>query len=635
VAAAVHERAVDLGRERCGLALLWGLAVVGCLLAVDPPPANVADVGVLQQVIDLVRILTTTALAIVLVLGPGLGLRAIHFGPRLRLGFLPLPGLALLALTGGVAWGVGMLGWVHPFVFCALLIVPVLAALPVALLRYQRDELLSCEEWRALVLVGAALGVAIARSLWSPDLSGELFSGTIYRTLEAGDRPDSRIPFQVVALVAHGAPPFGALARSYFAPYNFSSRGPLAGLASAPIVLLTGGRPPRAVGAYLWSPFDPQGFMAYRLAMMTLACTSFLSLWTLTRRVAGKRAAHFAVLLAVTTPFLVHEVWFTWPKLLAASFVLLSAVSLIDGRRLSSGLLLGVGYLVHPLALLSLPVLVLLALWPIVGARLRRPQIGSALLVLAGVGVCLIVWRLACGSHYTQSGFLNYVTQAGSTNTLEGVPVTLGLWLNDRLVSIGNTLIPMRLFLLSSQDQEINSAFQGCFPFCSGGSPAIEHFFFQYWDTVPFGLGIGFFPLLLWSFWRALHRWPWPVTATVIVPFVVFAVYWGGASTGLLREGMHPWVLTLLVVVAAQQHSSQFAWLKSPVLRALLAVRACEVLLVAMLPTVWTEHDLYSSQFWLSDAVAVVTMILLCAWLGLQVWQWSPGSATTVCRPTS
>jgi hypothetical protein len=619
--ASIGRRAPNLGRERWVFASAWCLAVIGCLLAFRSPPANVVDVGPLEQSIDLLRIVSTTALAVVLLLGPGLALRALPFGPRLRLGFLPLPGMALLALAGGIAWGVGVLGWIHPRLVVAIVLAPVLAGLPVAFYRGTRDQLLSSEEWRALLLIGGALGIAIARSLWSLDLPGELYAGTIYRTLEAGDRPDSRISFHVVELIANGNPPYGAAATSYFSPYTFSDRGPLAALASAPIVLLSGGHPPAVVGSAAWSPFDPQGFMAYRLAMMTLASTCFLSLWTLVQRLAGRRAAYFAVLLAVTTPFLVHEIWFTWPKLLAASFVLLSALCLIDNRPFVAGVLVGIGYLVHPLALLSLPGLLLIALWPLVGAQLRRPKIRSGLLLLVGAGLGLIGWRLANGSHYTQNGFLSMFTQAGNTNLFKGVPVTLGLWLDDRLISIGNTLIPMRLFLLSAHDQDVNSALQPCFPLCTGGSPGIEHFFFQYWDTVPFGLAIVFFPLLLLGLWRALRRWPWPVTATVIVPFVSFAVYWGGASTGLLREGMHAWVLTLVAVVAVEQHSRQFSWLRNPVLRALLALRAVEVLLVAMLPTVWTLNNVVSTHFWLSDSVAVLVMIGLSGWLGLQMWR--------------
>jgi hypothetical protein len=625
--AALRGQAGKLGRERSFLLVLWCLAVLGCALGLKPAPEPSPGVSTLEQAIDLVRIVATSALVIVLVFGPGLALAAARSGPRPRLGFLPLPGMAFLALVGGVAWGLGAgLGWIHPRIVCAAMVGPVLVALPVAFWRGRRDELLAPEEWRVLLLVAGAFGIALGRALWSLDLPGELYAGQIYRTLEVGDRPDSRISFHIVELVANGETPYGTAATSYFSPYTFSDRGPLAGLASAPIVLLTGGKPPVVIGTPPWTPFDPQGFMAYRLAMMTFASTCFLSLWTLVRRLAGGRAAHFAALLAVTTPFLVHEVWFTWPKLLAASLVLLSAVSLIDARHVRAGLLLGVAYLVHPLALLSLPALGLLALWPLVGARLRRPQLGSLLMFVVGAGACLLLWRLVNGHNYTQNGFLNYITQAGATNTLMHIPVTLTLWLDDRFVSVANTLFPLRLFFLSSMNQDVNSALQPCFPLCSGGSPAIEHFFFQYWNTLPFGMGIVFYPLLLVSLWRALRRWPWAVTATVIVPFLAFAIYWGGAATGLLREGMHVWVLTLVAVVAIEQHASGFAWMRSRVVRALLTLRAFEVLLVAMLPTIWTLHELASTQFMLTDIVAVIAMVGLCAFLGAQVWRWNPGA---------
>ena len=218
--------------------------------------------------------------------------------------------------------------------------------------------------------------------------------------------------------------------------------------------MMSGGRPPLVVGAETWLPFDPQGFMAYRLAMMTFAATAFMSLWTLTARIAGDKAARLAVLLAATTPFLVHEIWFTWPKMLTASLVLLAAASVLERRPLVAGLLVGVGYLVHPLALLSVPVLLLLALWPRAGRRLHRPLLMPAIMLAFGLGVFLITWRLANGSHYTQSAFLDYLKQAGSTRTLSGTPVTLGAWISDRLVSLGNTLVPLRLVLLSAHDQE-------------------------------------------------------------------------------------------------------------------------------------------------------------------------------------
>jgi hypothetical protein len=600
---------------------------------------------VAQQALGLVRVLATAALTVVLVLGPGLALRAGHCRRCMGLGFVPLPGLAVLIVTGCVAWALA--GRIDPRVVCVLMLAPVLGWLLVGVVRAGREEILSSDERRALLIVAAALGVAIARTLWSLAPPGELYAGTSFRTLEVGDRSDSTISFHVVQLVAHGTSPFGSLARGYFVPYTFSDRGPLAGVASAPVVLLSGGRPPVAVGSTTWSPFDAQGFMSYRLAMMIFASTAFLSLWTLTRRLAGERAARLALLLAVTTPFLVHEVWFTWPKLLAASLVILSAASVIAGRPLVAGLLVGAGYLVHPIALLSVPVLCLLALWPLgearashppgtrvprlFGVRVPRPRVRPALLLLAGVAANLLAWRIVNWSHYTQSNFLESVSQAGRTKFLNDqlvkalgghpAPVALSAWLSDRLVSVGNTLVPLRLVFFSAHDRAINAINPACSPFCSGSSPAVVHFFFQYWTTVPFGFAIAFLPLLLQSMWRATRRWPWPVTAAVIVPFLMFAVYWGGDSTGLLREGLQTWVLTVLVVVALEQQREHFGWLRHAPVRALLALRSVEVLLVAMLPAIVTRHRVYGTQFWLTDIVAAAALIIFSGCLGMLIWR--------------
>ena len=176
------------------------------------------------ELLELVRVVSTAVLAIVLVLGPGIVVRAAS-GHRLGLGYLPLPGLGLLSLTGGIAWTVGLLGWVHPRVVCAPIVLATLAILAIVVGRSDRRQLLSEQEWRILLLVAAPLGLAIARSLWSLGPVGELYGGTIYRTLEVGDRPDSRISFHVVQLVANGNTPYGGVAHSYFSPYTFSDRG--------------------------------------------------------------------------------------------------------------------------------------------------------------------------------------------------------------------------------------------------------------------------------------------------------------------------------------------------------------------------------------------------------------------------
>ncbi len=599
---------VDTGagerRERFVMLGLWALAALACVLGLAQPTEAQEATG--EQALALTRVLCTVALALVLILGPGVVLRKLTGRRDVALGFLPLPGIALLIAIGGLAWALaGTLGSAKTSFIVTL---PVLAALLAGLLRAGPGGMLDREERLALMIAGGLLGLAIARALWFFGPEGELFAGGVSRTLEVGSRPDSRIPFHVTQLVAHGTHPYSELGASYFSPYNFSSRGPLAGIATAPIVLLSGGRPPAGAVELAWKPFDPSGFMAFRIAMTTLSCTGLLSLWTLTRRLAGERAARFGVLLAATTPFLLHEAWFTWPKLLAASLVLLAATSLIEKRPLRAGLLVGIGYLIHPVALLSLPALALIALWPLKGADWRHPRIAYLLKLLVAVAGFFLLWRLLNGSHYTQDGFINYLTEAGP-----GTPAAdLGAWLSHRFESLGNTVVPMMLALAHGDHPSIN--------FFGGTSPPLIHVFFQYWNTLPFGVGILFFPLLMVSLWRAWQRWRWAVFVAVVVPFLTFLVYWGSYSTGMLPEGLQAWVLTLLVVVAVQQAAAGFPWLRSAPTRAILSFRALELLAVAVVPTVATRGELISAQYPLTDTVALLAVLGLSACLAAAVW---------------
>lgn len=586
---------------------VWAMASLACLLGVVDPPSQGSHASHGQELVDLVRVVCTTALAIALLLGPGILLRGAS-RRQVGLAFLPLPGLLLLVATAGLAWAVAnSVGDARNACFAVL--APVLGLMLGALLGSGPEDLLAPEEQRALAVTSLALGIAIARSLWSLGPAGELYEGTISRTFVPEGRPDSRTSYLVAELVAHGNGPYSPTGGGMlFLPYNFSSRGPLPGMASAPIMLLSGGNPPLGAPEMPWQPFDGQGFMAYRIAMITFSCTALLSLWELVRQIWNAKAARFALLLGVSTPFVYADLWFTWPKLLAASFVLLGGVFIVQRRTFRSGLMVSIGYLMHPSALIGLFGLGPLAVWPLQGAKLRRPHIVAAVLLALGVAIGVEAWKLLNGPHFMQNGFLEYAEQA-----YPNFHPSVGEWIQFRLATLGNTLVPLFLPLFHAHSVSINTLF--------GISPGVVHFFFQYWTGVPFGLGIFFFPLLLISLWRAGRRWPWPVFATVVFPLAAFTVYWGASITGMLREGMQSWVLILIAVVALQQAATGFPWLRSVPVRIVLAMRALEVLAVAVGATLGTHNfRLLSDQFTLTDTVAVIALLGLSGLLIAEVW---------------
>lgn len=590
--------------ERAIMLALLVLAGIGCLLGAfnQPGPPNPT---IHTEIGDLIRVGCTTALAIVLLFGPGILVRI--YGPRIGLAYVPLPGMALLIVGAIVAWLLAASASPRAVFFA--IFVPCLAIFAFALLSSGPEDIFDREEQRTLGFCGLALGIAIGRTIWSLDPDGELYAGSISRTFYAEPRPDSRIPYLISEMIAHGKGPYSPEGSALLAPYNFSSRGPLGGLAAAPIIFMGGGKPPIENPEMPWAPFDEQGFMAFRLAMMTYSVTVLLSLWELVRKVAGTNTARFAIILGAATPFLLDELVFTWPKLLAASMVLLGAIAIIERRAFISGLFVGIGYLMHPSALLALAGIGLLALWPLRGANWKRPDVKAAVLLGIGVAVSLVAWRVVNGSHYDQNGFLEYFREAG----FEAHP-DVEHWLGYRGGSLGNTLVPGMLPIFYAQDHSINVF--------GGQSTWPVHFMFQYWAGVPFGLSIAFFPMLLYSLYKAARRWPWPFFAVVVAPLVLFTAYWGSSITGMLREGMQSWVFALLAVVAVQQAAANFSYLRGKLPRAILSLRALEALFAVTGMVLGTNHlKPLNGSYTLNNLVALAVMLGCSLGMAWAIWR--------------
>lgn len=590
--------------ERSWLFIAPALALVqvavGLLAPPDGPGAGWPAVG---------RLCLAVACSLTLVLGPGLALRGamVGRGRPFPLAAVALPGPAIMALTGGLAWwGAGL---VSSRVTATVVLTPVIICLAVAARRRPMLDPASAPWGRRAVLVAVVvLSIAVAKGTWSPGPVGELYGGTISRTLEVGGRSDSRISFHVVQLVAHGTSPYSAQGRSYFAPYSFSHRGPLAGMAASTVVLLSGARVPVDMPDQPWSPFDAEGFAAYRLAMSTMAVTSLMALFGLVSRLLGFRAGLQATLLAALTPFVVHEAYFTWPKLQAAGMVLVAAYLLLERRPGWAGLVTGTAYLVHPMVLLSLPTLALVWLLVLRGgatAGRRRSAVGGMAWMAAGVLGCLAVWRIVNGENFQQLSFLRDNILRADAGPVTGA----GQWLGARTSSVLNTLLPLHLVVRDAGHPGVNSIY--------GRSPGVVVYFLQYWTGLPFGIGIVALPVLAARLWQAARLVPALFLAAVVFPFLVFATFWGGDATGLLREGMHVWVLTLIVVVA-------WAWARagplSPALARLepacLALRAPETLLMLAVPAAVTGGAMYQRRFLVTDLVALSVMAAGLAWLG-------------------
>ncbi len=532
--------------------------------------------------------------------------------------WVAVPGLLGLALLGVLAW----FGPRHikPAVICRIVLLIFFVFSVWRFSRFRLSAAVTSIEQRVLLIVLVLTAVCAAKSIYSLGPVGELYHDEISRTLEIGGRSDSRLAYYVVQLVGLRQSTASPFAGELYATWTFSDRGQLVALAAAPLVLAGPAHVPNNKPEEAWTVFDPQGFMAYRLSMVVFAASLLFFVFGLASLFVPADWSLFAVLLTATAPFIVHETYYTWPKLEAAAFVLFAGYLVLQSRFFFAGLALGLGYMCHPSALLSTPtVLLLVILLPkFKKARLafsRREMylvLWRSLLVLVGLMVWPVFWRVANGTNYTQSKFLHYAAAAGST------AATPANWIKYRVDSLLTTFVPLDQFFVHVADDNVNAI--------ENSSPAIVRFFVQPWSALPFAVGFAYFFCMLRFIYLGFNRARSWLILMLVIPILVFTAYMGIDSSGMLKEGLHAWFLTLLIfsVVIWKKYGAEAQTFWRICTWALLT-RTADLLLMMILPVIWTQHAIVRPPFVLTDILALGTMIGGTLWLCIYMFRYAEG----------
>ncbi len=568
----------------------------------------------LSDLAEILLVISCTIASFVIFLSPGFIVRQAleqHLNRHLSFVWIPFPGILLLALIAISAWiGPSQLS---PRVICKLALWLLIAYV---IYRFKRTPLSTCIspiEQRVLLFAIVLASISVAKATYSLGPPGELFGDTISRTLEVGRRSDSRLPYHIIQLIAWRGTPFGPLASNLYMSYgvwNFSHRGALTSLAEGPIVLAAPVRVPATMPDQPWTVFDPEGFSAFRISAIVLACCGLLAVFGLSRLFLNDDWALLAFLVTVTAPFVLHEVYFTWPKLEAAAFTLLAAYLVMQRREFMAGLALGFGYLCHPSALLMGPALAALVFLKAASADRRArnaaknffPWVVRNLALIGGLAIGIILWRLVNGRHFEQGMFLSYLVRA------DGGPRTLAYWGQHRLDAIWKTLVPLHTFVYHRNDQDATSVYG------LTGAPVL--FCLQFWTGVPFGAGIAYFFCLLRLLVlesKSARLW---LLLLFCIPFAIFVIFWGVGNTGLLREGLHAWFIGLMIfsvcLLNKMGGGRQLFW---KILNWTLLARCVDILLMLLFPTIQSQPTLIQGRFAISDTLSLMTMIAGTFWL--------------------
>lgn len=560
-------------------------------------PFTIQSQDTLEVQKQLLLVILCVPASLVGFIGPGLILRARSTRAKSSV-WLAVPGIVVMILFGLLAWkGPEVMS---PIIISRFGLVTVALLTGFELARHPLTSITTRSERRVLGLLMLLIVLAVAKATYSLGPSGELYGGTLTRTLEVGERSDSRIPYEVVEIIGLRKNAYSKVANALFSPWNFSHRGPLAGMAASPIALAAGAQVPAVMLSEPWTLFDPEGFAAYRIAMIVLSGTSLLFVFALARLFLSDDWATFAFFVVAAAPFTIHELFFTWPKIPAAAFVLLGACFLKRSRPLFAGLAVGIGYLFHPSALLWVPFLLLAIplLDPLRGLdRSVRIVTWAKRIGMTCVGLAfwLVVWRMINRGHFEQSGFFGYAHQAGL------LPVTIGNWLWFRFLSATKTVVPLFVFLFYRTDPDL-------IPMGGTTQPWVQ-FVDQYWCTLPFACGFFFYFVLLRIAITAIRRARLWIVMIFLPAFLLFVAYFGAPNSGLMREGLHAWFLGFLVfcVIVWRRHltDSRALWTFAT---AALAFRGIETLCVLVPFASWARGYLLQPPFTLSDFLCLVAM---------------------------
>jgi hypothetical protein len=483
------------------------------------------------------QILATFALGLILLGLPGLVCARQASSPEMHAAILVAAGPLLLASIGAAAWGLGR--WVSPVLSGETGAGLAWAALGWLLWRKPLEFAISDSLRRVLAIAALCALAAVANAAYSGGPEGELFRGEVRRTLAVGNRSDSETSYRVVQVVARGLSPFSADTAAYFAPWSFFSRGPLAGLAAAPLVFATGKPPIGRIGAS-WQPFDPWGYTSYRIAMAILAALSIVALFLVLAALVDETVALLGAAAMALCPFVLHEMMFTWPKLAATAGLLIGFLLAHRKRPALSGAALALAYLFHPMALLWTP---WIGLWAIArGNRTSRSMIARGAAFAIPLLAVAAPWmaageriQKATGSFFaSQSAFFSYFLWA------EGQPAPWAAWLHSRWMNFSNTFLPFWLHFFHEGHADLNSIY--------GVAGPLVKFSFSWWNTLPLGMG-----LLLWAICsiaivRAWRSFPGAISVFILGPAALLCLYWGDKSTGLMRECGHPLVPAFIAV---------------------------------------------------------------------------------------
>ncbi len=476
---------------------------------------------------------------------PGLFLRTCRATSRLPAAMLPVPGMAVLMLTGVGLWIIGP----DPSRMFAAGLTAVYAVMGVLVI-VRRASVFAPLEARGIRLYFALVALLLAWSIVPLTVEREFFEGTNARGRMVASPPDNYIPYFTAAYFLNNRGGEADEERYFGKDWSATSRGPLASLMIATGMRVLGFEPHNPPPYRGPCVAGGQGgvFIARIVGIFTNALVVLGALAALAALARGRRdAIWFGLGWVAVSPVVFINGAFLWPKMLATYFGLL-AVAEIAGRSAGqqnswrTGAWLALSYLAHPVGLLiAAPLL----LWR--GFVAARGQTGPAHRFMAWAragataGIPMILFAAPWLAYKLLQArpdvFLRY--PLGDGRGFEAA-ASFGSWLSCRWDNFVFSLVPGTLW---SSNLLVDWA---------GGSLSVAgHWAMNCAKTLPFGVGLALFPLMVWRFTRPGDRLINSFRIWVLgAGFMTMLLVWGYSRDGLGRSCLEPLVIFAIIATA-------------------------------------------------------------------------------------
>jgi hypothetical protein len=235
-------------------------------------------------------------------------------------------------------------------------------------------------------------------------------------------------------------------------------------------------------------------------------------------------------------------------------------------------------------------------------------RLSDAALFGAGALILVLPWqivgRLQPDDGANQDIFVQYFLFA------DGAHATWRTWFQSRWDNFAHTFIPGYLLTADPTHESLNSAY--------GRSDRWVQASFLYWNTLPLALGLPAFCLAAIAIAQAVWRAFGVTFLTLIAPALFLVVYWGAASTGLMRQCGHALFFSVITVAVWSCATWPRTWSRRAMRiflhPACYAWRGVDVAMMAFGTTLLNRQPDFAGLFGWNDVLSISCAGALLVW---------------------